>query len=82
MGRRDIADLLVGAGARTDIFNLAFLGFADFVKELVTRSPQYLQSYGPHGFTLLHHARVGEHPGLATWLQERGLEDDLIEVFT
>ena len=81
MGRRDIADLLVEKGARTDLFNLTFLGFNDFVKELVTRSPQYLRSYGPHGFTLLHHAKVGKHVDLANWLQGRGLEEDLIEVF-
>ena len=81
MGRRDIADLLVERGARTDLFNLTFLGFTDFVKELIIRSPQYLRSYGPHGFTLLHHAKVGEHTDFANWLQDQGLEEDLIEVF-
>ncbi len=81
MGRRDIADLLVEKGARTDLFSLTFLGFDDFVKAQVTHSPQYLKSYGPHGFTLLHHAKVGRHVNLASWLQGRGLEEDLIEVF-
>jgi len=75
------ADVRREIGARTDLFNLTFLGFSDFVKELVTRSPQYLRSYGPHGFTLLHHAKVGKHVDLASWLQGRGLEEDLIEVF-
>ena len=82
MGRKDIADLLVERGARADLFNLAFLGFTDFVKQMVDRSPQYLRSYGPHGFTLLHHAKVGKQTGLAGWLQERGLEEGRIDVFS
>ena len=82
MGRRDIADLLVAKGARSDIFNLAFLGHDDFVKSLVKASPQYLTSYGPHGFTLLHHAKVGKRDDLADWLQEQGLKETHFKVFS
>ena len=82
MGRRDIADALVARGARMDLFNLAFLGFDTFVEEMVTRSPQYLRAYGPHGFTLLHHAKVGKREKLASWLQKKGLTEDHIKVFS
>lgn len=75
MGRRDIADLLVGRGARLDIFNYAFLGYDDFIKKLVTDYPQLLKAPGPHGFTLLHHAEVGKRNALAEWLQSQGLTE-------
>lgn len=79
MGRKDIADVLIAHGARMDIFNFTFLGFTDFVKDLLGKYPQLLQSYGPHGFTLLHHAKVGGHNAFAEWLQERGLNKDIFE---
>lgn len=76
MGRRDIADLLVAKGARLDIFNYAFLGYTDFVMKLITDYPQLLRAPGPHGFTLLHHAKVGKHEDLMSWLQEKGLTEN------
>ena len=79
MGRKDIADVLISHGARMDIFNFTFLGFTDFVKDLLEKYPQLLQSYGPHGFTLLHHAKVGGHEVFAEWLQEKGLNKDIFE---
>lgn len=79
MGRKDIADLLVAHGARLDIFNFTFLGFTDFVKELIVKYPQLLQSYGPHGFTLLHHANVGKHVAFADWLKEQGLKKEIFD---
>ncbi|NAS13685.1 hypothetical protein [Poritiphilus flavus] len=75
MGRKDIADLLVAKGARLDIFNYAFLGYDDFVKKLITDYPQLLKAPGPHGFTLLHHAQVGNRDDLADWLQSQGLTE-------
>lgn len=79
MGRKDITDLLVSLGPRMDIFNFTFLGFTDFVKELILKYPHLLHSYGPHGFTLLHHAKVGGHTAFAEWLQEQGLGKDIFE---
>lgn len=75
MGRRDIADLLLSKGARLDIFNYAFLGYSDFVIKLVTDYPNLLNSPGPHGFTLLHHAKVGENSELEEWLISQGLTE-------
>ncbi len=79
MGRKDIADLLVGKGARLDIFNLAFLGYSDLVRQLVTDFPQLLRAPGPHGFTLLHHAKVGKQEDLMAWLEEKGLTETHIK---
>ncbi len=73
MGLKNIADLLVGKGARLDIFNYAFLGYTDFVIKLITDHPSLLNSPGPHGFNLLHHAKVGDNKDLEEWLMEKGL---------
>ncbi|MEO9513286.1 MAG: hypothetical protein ABJN84_14125 [Flavobacteriaceae bacterium] len=75
MGRRDIVDFLVSKGARLDIFNYTFLGYDEFVKKLILEHPGLLKSSGPHGFTLLHHAEVGERMELAEWLKSKGLTE-------
>nr|WP_299068192.1 ankyrin repeat domain-containing protein [uncultured Allomuricauda sp.] len=75
MGRRDVADYLVGKGARLDIFNYAFLGYDEIVKKLVQNHSNLLNAPGPHGFTLLHHAEVGERKELAKWLKSKGLTE-------
>ena len=79
MGRKDIADVLVKRGARLDIFNLTFLGYTEVVQQLIEVSPHYLKAYGPHGFTLLHHAKVGKHQAFADWLQSKGLNEDIFK---
>ncbi|MGW9686314.1 hypothetical protein [Flagellimonas sp. 2504JD1-5] len=79
MGRKDIADFLVSRGARLDIFNYAFLGCDDFIKKWVTDYPNFLNAPGPHGFTLLHHAEVGERKELAAWLKSKGLNEKMLK---
>ena len=59
MGNREIAEFLIGQGARLDIFVAAMLGKLDIVRALLTAWPGLLQSKGPHGITLLRHARAG-----------------------
>ncbi len=59
MGRRDIAEFLLANGARPDIFSAAMLGQLGAVRGMVEASPGVQRIPGPHGFTLLHHARVG-----------------------
>lgn len=79
MGRKDIADFLLSKGARMDIFSYAFLGYKDFVKQQIETSPQLLHSPGPHGFTLLHHAKVGGHEDLMDWIKEKGLTETFVK---
>ena len=59
MGNREIAEFLIGQGARLDIFVAAMLGRLDIVRALLTAWPGLLQSKGPHGIPLLRHARAG-----------------------
>ncbi len=57
MGRKDIADFLIGQGARMDIFVAAMLGRIDFVKAALVAYPSLINSKGPHGIPLMAHAK-------------------------
>lgn len=59
MGHREYAEYLIGLGARYDIFVSTMLGHTDFVKSTIEMYPHLINSLGPHGFTLLHHAERG-----------------------
>jgi len=59
MGRRDIVDLLLSSGARSDLFCAAMLGQTDIVRALITLQPTLIDAKGPHGFSLHFHAQVG-----------------------
>jgi len=59
IGHREIAEFLIGAGARPTIFSAAMLGQLDVVKAFVTASPGMARQRGPHGITLMRHAQAG-----------------------
>lgn len=59
MGRRDIAEFLIGRGARVDVFVAAMLGQLDVVHAMLTAWPGLARSKGPHGISLVRHAEVG-----------------------
>jgi hypothetical protein len=58
-GRRNIAEMLLSRGARLDIYAAAMLGQTDTVKAMIAAAPGIQRSPGPHGITLLAHARAG-----------------------
>ena len=59
VGNREIADLLIGNGARPTIFSAAMLGQLDVVKAFIAASPGIETTHGPHSITLLRHATAG-----------------------
>lgn len=59
MGRRDIVELLLGRGARSDLFCAAMLGQVEIIRSLLTLQPALIDAKGPHGFSLHFHAQVG-----------------------
>jgi hypothetical protein len=59
MGRRDIAEFLLGKGARIDIFCATMLGQLDVVKGLLTVFPYLIDAKGPHGIGMHLHAKMG-----------------------
>ncbi len=58
-GRREIADRLLAAGARLDLFAAAMLGYLDVVRATVDACPPAARAPGPHGIALLVHAQMG-----------------------
>lgn len=59
VGRRDIVHYLLEKGARPDIFTFAVLGDYNAVKAMIECSPGVQRIQGPHGISLLQHARTG-----------------------
>ena len=57
MGRRDIAEYLIEHGARPDIYTYTMLGCLPAVKSMVEAIPGIQKTFGPHGITLLQHAK-------------------------
>ncbi len=67
----------LGPGERANIFVLTMLGCTTEVRAMLARFPALLRSKGPHGLSLLHHAKRGGAPALELFehLQELGLEE-------
>ena len=59
VGNKEIAAFLLGNGARYNIYLACMLGHLDVVKLVMGTNPNLLNSKGPHGFTMLHHANKG-----------------------
>jgi ankyrin repeat protein len=59
MGNTEIANLLLSKGARMNIFCGAMLGHLELVQTLLEARPNLKDSKGPHGLTLIHHAKAG-----------------------
>lgn len=59
MGRRDIAEFLIKHGARPNLFTFTMLGQVDVVRATCENNPGIQRTLGPHGITLLQHARHG-----------------------
>ena len=59
VGNKEIAAYLLSKGARYNIYMACMLGHLDIVKSVITFNPGLLNSKGPHGFTMLHHAHQG-----------------------
>lgn len=59
VGQRDIALFLIDHGAAPTLFSAAMLGQLDVVKAMIGAFPGVQRTPGPHGITLLAHARNG-----------------------
>lgn len=57
VGRRDIAEFLISNGARPDIFTYTMMGMVKSVQEIIETVPGIQTHTGPHGITLLQHAK-------------------------
>ena len=59
VGNKEIASYLLSKGARYNVYLACMLGHLDTVKNVLTFNSGLLNSKGPHGFTMLHHANKG-----------------------
>ena len=82
VGNKDIANYLISQGARVNLFVLTMLGNTDLVKPVLEDYPQLLFASGPHGFTLLHHAKAGGDSAgeLYEYLQQKGLNKTQVRI--
>ena len=82
VGNKEIANYLIGQGARVNLFVLTMLGKTQIVKTWLEAYPDYLNARGAHGFTLLHHAQRGgdDAKELVEFLQSKGLKETRIKI--
>lgn len=82
VGNKEIALFLIDAGSRVTLFVLTMLGRTDLVKPVLEAYPKLVFANGPHGFTLLHHAKAAGKDGddLVAYLQEKGLKDERVKI--
>lgn len=65
VGNKEIANYLLAQGARYNIYLACMLGHLEVVRLTLASHPGLLNSKGPHGFTMLHHANKGGEGSLA-----------------
>jgi hypothetical protein len=75
VGNKPIADLLLNNGARPTIFSAAMMGQLDAVKAFIAARPGIQRTLGPHGITLLSHAKAGGPDAAAVVQYLAGLGD-------
>ena len=75
VGNKPIADFLLTHGARPTIFSAAMMGQLDTVKAFIAARPGIQKTYGPHGITLMAHARAGGADAAAVVEYLKGLGD-------
>ena len=82
VGNKEIANYLLESGSRVTIYILTMLGKTELVKPILETYPSLISAKGPHGFTLLHHAKVGgeDSKELFAYLQEKGLKEDWVKL--
>ena len=75
VGNKPIADFLLAHGARPTIFSAAMMGQLDAVKAFIAARPGIQKTYGPHGITLMSHARAGGADAAAVVEYLKGVGD-------
>jgi hypothetical protein len=80
VGNKEIVEYLIARGARVNLFVLGMLGKTELVKPVLEAYPELIGAKGPHGFTLLHHAKVGGNKELEDYLTGKGLKETQIKI--
>jgi len=80
VGNKPIDDFLLTHGARPTTFSAAMMGQLDTVKAFVAARPGIQKTLGPHGITLMAHARAGgaDAAAVVQYLTQLGDADNRI----
>jgi hypothetical protein len=83
VGNKEIAGFLLSKGARYNIYLACMLGHLDIVKQVLSFNPGLLNSKGPHGFTMLHHANKGgeESKAVVEYLISMGAKETRMDFY-
>lgn len=81
VGNKEIADYLLAKGARYNIYLACMLGHLDTVKNVLNFNPGLLNSKGPHGFTMLHHAQKGAAGEVEAYLKSLGAVQTKVDFY-
>src|SRR3954468_18377489 len=74
VGQRAIAEFLLDNGAPPTLFSATMLGQLDVVKAMMAATPGLQRIRGPHGISLMVHAKAGgpQAAAVATYLESIG----------
>ena len=75
VGNKEIARILLDNGAHPTIFSATMLGQLDVVRSFVAAAPGIQRTRGPHGITLLAHARAGGSAEMVKYIESLGDAD-------
>jgi len=81
VGNKEIAAYLLSKGARYNIYLASMLGHLEVVKQVLTFNPSLLNSKGPHGYTMLHHAQKGQAVAVEEYLKSLGAVQTRIDFY-
>ncbi|MFZ6014023.1 MAG: ankyrin repeat domain-containing protein [Bacteroidota bacterium] len=81
VGNKEIANYLLSKGARYNIYLACMLGHLETVKQVLTFNPGLLNSKGPHGFTMLHHAQKGQASEVVSYLESLGAKETRVDFY-
>jgi ankyrin repeat protein len=77
MGRKDIAEFLLGSGAELDIAAAAMLGRREAAQALLEKDSSLATSGGAHGIPIAFHAALGGDVEIAQLLLDNGAGEAL-----
>ncbi len=69
IGNKEIAELLLARGAAPTMFSAAMLGQVTVLKAMIAARPGVERALGPHGISLLSHAKAGGSKEMIEYVQ-------------